>query len=259
AVAKIAVDNGCATGVVCDDGQAIEGSLVLSSCDPKRTFLDLVGAGALTSSFEHDIRAYRMRGLTAKVNLALNRPLRFRGRPDLDVEFARTGQSLLELERAFDAAKYGRLGDEPVLDVYLPSVTDRESAPAGHSSVSILVHGVPYDLDGGWTDAGREALGDLIVKKLSTFTVDLDAAIVARQVLTPVDIESIYAVTGGHVMHGEHGLDQLLARPTRQCARYATPIEGLFLCGSGTHPGGGLTCAPGFIAANTVLKSRRGR
>jgi phytoene dehydrogenase-like protein len=258
-VSRITVSNGCVTGVLCDDGETVKGRLVLSSCDPKSTFLCLLGVDQLAPSLEQGIRAHRMRGLTAKVNLALSKPLRFRCRPDLEVEFARTGQTLLELERAFDAAKHRRFSDAPVLDVYVPSVSNPQSAPPGHAVVSVLVHGAPYDLEGGWDKAKREALGDAIVKTLSSYTTDLDGSIVAREVLTPVDIEAKYSVTGGHVYHGEHALDQLLVRPARQCARYATPIDGLYLCGSGAHPGGGITCAPGFIAANTILRSRRGR
>lgn len=257
AVSRITVISGGVSGVVCEDGEPVNGKIVLSSCDPKSTFLCLLGTRELAPSFEQSIRAHRMRGLTAKVNLALNKPLRFRCRPDFEVEFARTAQSMRELERTFDAAKYGRFVDEPTLDVYVPSISHSQSAPAGHASVSILMHGVPYDLDGGWNEDVREKLGDAIVKALSSYADDLDTSIVAREVLTPADIEKRYSVTSGHVYHGEHGLDQLLVRPARQCARYATPIDGLYLCGSGSHPGGGITCAPGFIAANTILKSGR--
>ena len=258
-VSRILVGQDGVTGVACDDGQHVEARLVVSSCDPKRTLLELLGARELAPADEQAIRAYRMRGLTAQVNLALNRPLRFRARPDREVEFARTGASLPELERTFDAGKYGRFSDTPALDLHVPSMANPQSAPSGHSCVSILIHGVPYDLHGGWSDARRDDLGDAVVKQLSRFVDGLDSAIVARQVLTPVDIESKYGVTGGHIYHGEHGLDQLLVRPTRACARYATPIDGLYLCGSGSHPGGGITCAPGFIAAKTVLDSREGR
>ena len=258
-VSRILVSQSRVTGVACDDGPAVEADLVLSSCDPKRTLLELLGPRQLAPAEEQAIRGYRMRGLTAQVNLALNRPLRFRARPDHEIECARSGGSLSELERTFDAAKYGRFSDTPALDVHVPSIANPRSAPPGCSSVSILIHGVPYELDGGWSDARRGELGNVVVEQLSRFVDDLDNAIVARQVLTPVDIESKYGVTGGHIYHGEHGLDQLLVRPTRACARYGTPIDGLYLCGSGSHPGGGITCAPGFIAAKTVLDSRSRR
>lgn len=255
AVSTISVSGGAVSSVVCRDGDEFQTKLVISSCDAKNTFLGLVGAKELAPSFEQGIRAYRMRGLTAAVNLALNEPLRFRCRPDHNVEFARTGQSLVELEQTFDAVKYGRFVEEPALEIYVPSTTNSSSAPPGHASVAIWVHGVPYDRDGGWGNDAREKLGDTVVRTLSSYADSLDASIVAREVLTPVDIEDRYSVTGGHVYHGEHGLDQLLVRPAPHCARYATPITGLYLCGSGSHPGGGITCAPGFIAANTILKS----
>ena len=256
-VSKINVLSGRVSSVVCENGDTFAAQIVVSSCDPKRTFLSLVGTNELSTTFEQGIRAYRMRGLTAAVHLALNKPFRFHCRPDFEVEFARTSQDLVAMERTFDAVKYGRFAKEPSLEVYVSSVSDSEFAPAGHASVSILAHGVPYDLQGGWNEDTREKLGDSMIAALAPYVDDLHGSIVGREVLTPVDIEERYSITGGHVYHGEHGLDQLLVRPARSCARYATPIEGLYLCGSGSHPGGGITCAPGFIAANTIIKMRR--
>lgn len=254
-VLRIDTEHNAITGVCCDDGESVRAKLVLASCDPKQTFLRLLGGAAVESTLRQSVRQYRMRGLSAKVNLALDKPLRFKGRDDLHVEFARTGQSLIHLEKDFDQAKYGCFSETPALDIHVASVSNPKSAPQGHASVSILVHGVPYELDGGWTDAKKEALGSAVVQTLGAHVKDLDGSIVAQQVLTPLDVEEQFGVTGGHLFHGEHGLDQLLVRPARQCARYATPIEGLYLCGAGSHPGGGLTCAPGFIAANTVVKN----
>lgn len=256
-VLKINVSSGAVSSVVCNEGDEFHSSLIVSSCDPKTTFLDLVGDKVLAPSMIQGIRAYRTRGITAAVNLALNKPLRFQCRPDHNVEYARTGQTMVELEQTFDAVKYGQFVDEPALEIYVPSHANSTSAPPGHASVSILAHGVPYDHHGGWGEDARERLGDAIVKTLSSYADNLDASIVAREVLTPVDIQDRYSVSGGHLYHGEHGLDQLLIRPALHCARYTTPITGLYLCGSGSHPGGGLTCAPGFIAANTILKNRR--
>lgn len=256
-VSGISVNGGAVSSVICKDGDQFRSKLVVSSCDPKTTFLGLVGDTILAPSFMQDIRSYRMRGITAVVNLALKRPLQFRCRPDHIVEFARTGQSLVELEQVFDAVKYGRFVDEPALEIYVPSLANASSAPEGHASVAILARGIPYDHNGGWGEDAREKLGDAIVNTLSSYADNLDSSIVAREVLTPVDIKDRYSVTGGHVYHGEHGLDQLLVRPALQCARYSTPITGLYLCGSGSHPGGGLTCAPGFIAARTIMNNRR--
>ncbi len=258
-VGKINVAAGIVRGVSCDDGESIQANRVLSSCDPKQTFLLLVGEDALAPSFAASIRATRMRGLTANVNLALNKPLRFRCRLDLEVEFSRTAQNLPDLERSFDAAKYQGFVEHPPLDIYVPSVAQDNAAPPGHSTVCILVQSIPYDLDGGWNDDSRGRLGDSVVSSLSPHVDDLDASLVGREVLTPPDIESRYSVAGGHIYHGEHGLDQLLVRPVRQCARYSTPVEGLYLCGSGCHPGGGITCAPGFLAANTIIRSAHQR
>lgn len=254
-VSRISVEQGATRGVLCEDGDTIAAALVLSSCDPKQTLLNLLDAHLLSPTVEHGVHAIRSRGLAARVNLALSKPLRFRGRPDLTVEYARIGRPIAELERAFDAAKYRRFNDAPILDIFVASASAPNAAPPGHASVSILVHAAPYDLEGGWNNDRRTQLGDTVVKALSAHTIDLESAIVARQVLTPVDLEQKYALTGGHLFHGEHALDQLLVRPTRHCPRYATPIDGLYLCGSGAHPGGGITAAPGFIAARTILKS----
>jgi phytoene dehydrogenase-like protein len=128
-----------------------------------------------------------------------------------------------------------------------------ERAPAGHASVSVLVHFAPYELEGGWTADARERLGDVVVAELERHFPGATEAVTAREVLTPADIEERYGVTGGHVHHGEHALDQLITRPTVHTARYATPIAGLFLGGGGSHPGGGVTCAPGALAARTIL------
>ena len=121
--------------------------------------------------------------------------------------------------------------------------------------VSIIAHFVPYELDGGWSDAKREQLGDAVVESLARYAPEVKSSIVGREVLTPADIEQRFGATGGHIHHGEHALDQLMVRPTPECARYATPIAGLFLCGSGSHPGGDLTCAPGSLAAAVIARS----
>ncbi len=253
-VSSITLTEGKVSGALCKDGEQFHARQVLSSCDPKTTFLSLVGAQALSPSIEEGLRSYRMRGITAGMNLALNRPLRFQCRPDHVVEFARTGQSLIDLEKSFDPVKYDRFGEELALEIYVPSVSRPGAAPDGHASVAILAHGVPYSRNGGWDEGAREQLGDVIIRTISSYADNLDASIVARELLTPEDIEKRYSVTGGHLYHGEQGLDQLMVRPAMQCDRYATPIEGLYLCGSGSHPGGGITCAPGFIAASTLLK-----
>ena len=136
----------------------------------------------------------------------------------------------------------------------MPGVTDPSCAPEGHSVLSILVHFVPYQLKSGWNYRERESLGDGVIDTLSEYAPRIKDCIEFVEVLSPVEIEDRYGVTGGHVFHGEHALDQLLVRPTPECARYRTPIDGLYLCGSGSHPGGGLTCAPGALGASAILK-----
>jgi len=251
-VTRIAVDTRAATGVVLAGGEELSAGAVLSSCDPKTTFLDLIAAADVGDSLERQVAIYRQRGTTAKVHLALNKGLEFSSRPGAAFEFARVGETLDGLEHAFDAVKYRAFSERPILDVFVPSVSNPGYAPAGQASVSLLVHFAPYQLQGGWDDDQRERLGDAAVAELERYAPGVSSSIVAREVLSPKDIEDRYGIRGGHVHHGEHALDQLLARPTLDTARYRTPIANLFLCGSGSHPGGGVTCAPGALAASVV-------
>jgi phytoene dehydrogenase-like protein len=249
-VKRIVVSRGAATAVELADGEVIDCARIFSSCDPKQTFLTLVGEQRLPVRFARAIRNVRTRGTTAHVRLALDQPLLLAD--GSEVEMLRTGESLNAIERAFDAAKYRSFAERPVLEVRV----HREGyAPAGHASASLVVHAAAYDRRDGWSDDAREALGDAAVDVLARHCPKVKDHIVAREVLSPVDIQQRYGVTGGHIHHGEHALDQLLfMRPTVECANYATPIAGLILCGSGSHPGGGLTCAPGALAAKSLLR-----
>ena len=240
-------------GVTLSDGSEIDAPVVVSSCDPKRTVSWLRSTTGTTTSLKRQIEHFRTRGTAAKVNLALSGPLRFSCRPDLTIEHARIGETLDDLEHAFDAVKYRKFSESPMLDIYVPTVSAPDLAPTGHSVVSILVHFAPHDLDPVWDDRSRDSLGDTVVATLERYAPDIRKIIVGKEVLTPVDIEERYGLSGGHIYHGEHGLDQLLIRPTPRCARYETPIKGLFMGGSGSHPGGGITCAPGVLAAKAVL------
>lgn len=254
-VKRIQVSDGRVTGVTLTDGETIETAVVVSSCEPKRTLLDMVAPVDLPLRMEEQIRVYRTRGTTAKVNLALKALPEFTGRPGQQFEVVRIGDGLNDLERAFDAVKYGRFSASPQLDIRFPSLADPPLAPPGHHVASVLVQCAPYNLEGGWTEAQREALADTVMATLDHYAPCTSESTIACQVLAPVDLEGRYGLTGGHVFHGEHGLDQLLfMRPALSCSRYATPITGLFLCGSGSHPGGGITCAPGALAARTILK-----
>ncbi len=256
-VTAIRLEGGRAVGVTLADGESIDAELIAASCDPKRTFLGLLPQNVLSRRHEHNIDAYRSKGTAAKLDLALSSPLRFSCRPDLEIEHARIAPSLTAMEKAFDAVKYGRFSEEPILDLYVPSASDPGHAPEGHASVSATVHFAPYDHDGGWTDEARARLEWAAINVLERYAPGIRDSIVASRLMTPVDLETRYGVTGGHMHHGEHGLDQLLVRPIPEAARYRTAIPGLLLSGSGSHPGGGLTCAPGSLATTAILGTQK--
>ncbi len=253
-VDKITLDeNRRVTGVRLVGGEEIKASRVASSATPHVTFYELLKPNQISYTLEHGIKHYRSRGTTAKVNLAVNKSVTFNGVSG--VEFARTGNSFDEMERAFDPVKYRRFSDEPILDIHVPSVQNPSLAPAGHAVVSMVVHFAPHHFDEGWSEQTKEKLLNTVVKTLGHYVPDISAQIVASEVLSPVDLEERYSLTNGHIFHGEHAVDQLITRPIPSCARYATPIEGLYLCGSGSHPGGGITCMPGYLGAQMILKN----
>jgi phytoene dehydrogenase-like protein len=252
-VTRLDVQQGAVAGVTLANGEVLEADRVAAACDPKHLFLDLVPPHLLSLEFERNISLFRARGTAAKIDLALSGYPEITGRPELQPAFLRTGAGLDELERAFDPVKYREFALEPVLDFYVPTIERPELAPAGHHVFSIQVHWVPYDLEGGWTDEARERLLESALDALAAYMPTIRQALVAAAVASPVDLERTYGVTGGHLYHGEHAIDQLVLRPTPECARYATPFEGLYLCGSGSHPGGGISCAPGALASRTLL------
>ncbi len=255
-VSRIRLRAGVVVGVTLAGGEELDGSMVASSCDPRTTFLDLMTPRDLPLDLERGMQNFKARGNVAKVHLALTGPLAFACRPDLEPENIRIGESLVSLEKAFDCVKYGEMPVEPCLDVAVPSLSDPSLAPDGGHVVSILVYAVPPTGTLEWTDARREELGDLVVSRLASYAPELRDRIVGREVLTPLDLEREYGLNGGHLYHGEQGLDQVLfMRPVPTCAQYSTPLEGLWLCGSGSHPGGGITCGPGMIAAAAILNS----
>ena len=251
-VSELRVSGGKIEGVVLKNDALIRASMVAASCDPRHTFLDLVTRNQVENWQEHRIRHIRGTGTTAKVNLALNRQLEFKGRTGEKIEFARTGHHLDHIEKAFDACKYGQFSADPILDIHIPTISNPDLAPPGHSVVSVLVHFVPYDLQPQWNPDQAEKLGDAVVAALKQYASGVTDAMVAREVLSPVDLEKRYGLMQGHILHGEHALDQMILRPTPECARYHTPIKGLYLCGSGSHPGGGITCGPGALAAAVI-------
>jgi len=252
-VESILIRDGRTAGVALRGGEEIEAASIAASCDPKATFA-LLPAGAAPYRTRRRVEAFRMRGTTAQVLLALKAPPRFAARPGDAVAHATTGEDLDALERAFDAVKYRKHSPRPALEIHIPTVESPDLAPPGHAVVSCLVHFAPHAIEGGWTDAARERLGETVIGILEEHAPGIRGTIVSGSVLSPADIEQRYGVTGGHILHGEHALDQILIRPFPEWSGHATPLAGLFLCGSGAHPGGGLTCGPGSLAADAILK-----
>jgi phytoene dehydrogenase-like protein len=260
-VERILVRGGRAAGVVLQSGEEIGARAVVSNADPRRTLIDLVGPRHLDPETVEKLRAYRCRGTAAKVNLALDALPTFSASTARDGELlsgaVHLGPGVDYLERAFDASKYGRFSPEPYLDVRIPTLADHSLAPSGKHVMSIYMQFAPYAVGGGWA-TNRDALGDAIVRTVAAYAPDLPSRVLARQVITPADLESQYGLTGGHIFHGEPALDQLYTmRPLLGWARYATPVADLFLCGAGTHPGGGVTGAPGRNAARQIVRALR--
>jgi phytoene dehydrogenase-like protein len=258
AVERIVLDDERARGVVLAGGEAIAANMVVSNVDPRRTFFQLVGGEHLEPGFMREVANIRYGGTMAKVNLALKGLPAVGGVNDRQrlSGYIVIGPSLEYLERAWDGAKYGRFPEKPVLEATIPTILDPSLAPDDHHIMSITVWYAPYHLaDGDW-DEQREALGDLVVSTLAEVAPDLPESIVHRQVLTPLDLERDYGLTEGQSHHGQMGLDQLLImRPVSGYTRYRTPFENLFLCGSGSHPGGGVSGAPGYNAAKEIQRS----
>jgi phytoene dehydrogenase-like protein len=264
AVKQVLVKNGRAAGVALENGDEYHADVVISSLDPKLTFLKLVEEKNLPSDLVESIRKFNIYGSSGKVNLALD------GLPDLAgnpmQKLGHASRRLMSgavslspntdhLERAYDDAKYGAFSERPYIDIILPSMIDPDMAPPGKHVMSCFVQYAPYNLEGGWTDAKREAFGDAVVNTLAEFFPNIKELILGRQVLTPVDIERITGLSQGNIFQGELSLSQLLfLRPAAGYAKYRTPIKGYWQCGSGTHPGGGIMGAPGRLAALEVLK-----
>jgi phytoene dehydrogenase-like protein len=254
-VAQIKLKDNKATGVVLKNGEELSARMIISNAGPRRTFFNLIGAPNLGPTFVRRVRNIRYRGTTAKVNLALNDLPRFK-----DKEAPLSGHVIIcptleYLERAYDDAKYGRYSQHPYLDIVIPSVLDASLAPAGKHVMSITMQYAPHKLREGNWDEQREKLGDHIINALAAYAPNIKDIILHRQVITPLDWERDYGLTEGGEFHGQMGLDQMLfMRPVAGYGKYRTPIENLYLCGAGTHPGGGVTGAPGHNAAREILK-----
>ena len=240
-------------GVELDGGERIQADRVVSATDPKRTFIDLVGVEHLDIGFTNRIRRLRCDGYVGKLHLALQDLPQFTGLQKPDGRLILAGD-LDRIEFAFDAAKYGELPEEPVMEVAVPSLNDESLAPQGRHVLSAHVLYVPAGLAGGWTDAQRETMRERSLDTLERFAPGIRSRVIHAEFLTPADIARDYRVTGGHWHHAEFAFDQMLMmRPTWEAAQYRTPIERLFLCGAGCHPAGDLTGAPGYNAAGEIL------
>jgi len=256
-VVRVLVKSGQATGVALESGEEIRARVVVSGLDPRRTFLELVEPGELPPELIEDIRRFKFRGSSGKVNLALSELPNLTCMPGVGPHHRGAisiSPSLEYVERAYDDAKYGEFSRRPYMDIIIPSMIDPGMAPPGKHVMSIFVQYAPYHLNGGWTDAKREAFGDAVVDALARFAPNIKSAILHRQVITPVDIERITGLSEGNIFQGELALHQLFfLRPAPGWAKFRTPVRGYYQCGSGTHPGGGIMGASGRLAALTIL------
>jgi phytoene dehydrogenase-like protein len=262
-VARVLVRDGRAAGVVLESGEEIPARAVIANTDPKRTLLQLVDPVDLDPGFLAKVRNYRMAGTVAKLDFALTALPSFRAVPKPSDLRGRihVGPNIDYLERAFDASKYGEFSSEPYLDVAFPSVVDPSLAPPGRHVMSVYMQFAPYRLANGRTwPTMKDALAAAVLHTLDRYAPGIGQLVEARRVLTPEDLETTYGLTGGHILHGEPSLDQIFTmRPVLGWARYRTPIEGLFLCGTGTHPGGGITAASGHNAAREIVRTLKRR
>ena len=259
-VSRIVVENDRAVGIELETGDIIRARTIVSNADPKTTFLSLLGAEHLDTGFVRKISNIRMRGTAAKLHLALD------GLPDVSgLDAAGMSGRLLiapsldNVERAFNPCKYGELPDAPAIEITIPSVTDPTLAPAGHHVLSAVVQYVPYHLKADW-DLARDDFTARIIETISAYAPGLEQKIIAREFLSPVDIENRFGVSGGHWHHGELALDQFfMLRPVPGAAQYDTPVAGLYLCGAGSHPGGGVMGVAGMNAANRLIANEKSR
>jgi phytoene dehydrogenase-like protein len=266
-VARVLTQGDRATGVVLESGEEIGADAVLSSVDVRRTMIDLLEPGTLDADFEAEVRRYKFRGSSGKVNLALDGLPDFLAMPNSETTEHLRGAvsfspSVDYMERAYDDAKYGRFSRRPYIDMIIPTMVDPSMAPPGKHVMSCFVQYAPYHLADGepdW-DRQREDFGDAVVDTISERAPNLKDLILHRQVLTPLDIERDFGLSEGNIFQGELSLEQLFfSRPVPGWARYRTPVRDLWMCGSATHPGGGIMGAPGRIAAMELLREKRRR
>ena len=254
-VEKILIDRGKAFGVELADGEMVKAKLVISNVDPRTTLSKMVGAPRLDTMFANRVTQIRGAGVVGKLNIALS------GLPEFDgLSESQLGNRLLVapsmryIEHAFNHSKYGECSEHPVLEVTLPSLHDRSLAPDGHHVMSLNIAYLPYALEGGWEEQ-KATLAYKVISQLGEYSPNLKSLIVDHEFLTPLDIESEFGAVQGHWHHGELSIHQsFMMRPLYGAAQYDTPVERLFLCGAGSHPGGGLNGLPGRNAAQRVME-----
>ena len=259
AVSQVLVRGGRARGVVLENGEEIEAATVASNLDPRITFLRLIEEKHLESEFVAAIRRFRIEGTSCKINLALNGLPEFTACPGAPGPQHKATMhicpSVEYVERAWDDAKYGRPSERPLLELTVPTMYDPSLAPPGKHIMGIFLQYAPFTLREGTWDELREPFGDRVLSLIEEYAPNIRGIVEHRQVLTPLDLERRFGITGGNIFHGEMSLDQMFVmRPVAGWARYRTPIEGLYLCGSGAHPGGGVMGAPGYNCAREMLK-----
>jgi phytoene dehydrogenase-like protein len=259
AVQRITVSGGRVRGVVLETGEEIEAPIVASNLDPHLTFLKLLGEGDLDPDFRESIRRFRIEGTSLKINLGLSGVPDFKALPGAGPQHRATMHicpSIEYIERAWDDAKYGRPSERPLLEMTMPTMYDPSLAPPGHHIMGIFLQYAPYTLNGLKWDDIREPYGDHVLDVIQEYAPNIRSIVVNRQILSPLDLERRFSITGGNIFHGEMSLDQMFVmRPVAGWARYRMPVAGLYLCGSGAHPGGGVMGAPGYNAAREILKS----
>ncbi len=258
-VKRIIVENGRVTGAETEDGQRFDSYTVISNADPKRTVMDLVGAKHVETGFAQRIRHLRAKGNAAKLHLALDGLPTIAGLSKKDfAERIVIAPDEHYVERAFNPAKYGESSPYPVLEITFPSFRDTSLAPTGKHVMSAVVQYAPYGLKGGWTDDAKDAFMRSVIQTIAKYAPDIEQRIKASELLTPADIEREFHITGGHWHHGELTLDQFLfVRPVSGAAQYRMPLDGLYLCGAGAHPGGGVSGAAGRNAARSILSREK--
>ena len=254
-VKRIVIDNGRTTGVETEWGERFESLMVISNGDPKTTLMKLIGAKHAETGFARRVSHLRAKGNAAKLHLALDGLPTITGLSKKDfAERIVIAPSEHYVERAFNPAKYGESSPLPVFEITFPSFRDETLAPTGKHVMSAVIQYAPYALKGGWTKAAKADFMKVILSTLKKYMPDIEQRIMASELLTPADIESEFHMTGGHWHHAELTLDQFLfVRPVNGAAQYKLPVDGVWLCGAGTHPGGGVSGAAGRNAARAIL------